>query len=52
MQAGALIGARAVLTRDALPWTIYQGLPAHPFGQRSLDMSDHAIAEHPQTAES
>jgi putative colanic acid biosynthesis acetyltransferase WcaF len=43
--AGALVGARAVLTKDAQPWTIYQGLPAHPAGQRILDMSEHAHGE-------
>jgi putative colanic acid biosynthesis acetyltransferase WcaF len=35
---GALIGARAVLTHDALPWTIYHGMPARPVGQRILRM--------------
>ncbi len=39
---GALIGARAVITKDALPWTIYQGSPARPVGQRVIQdkMSD------------
>jgi putative colanic acid biosynthesis acetyltransferase WcaF len=46
VREGALIGARAVLTKDALPWTIYQGLPAHPVGQRILEMPDRASAEH------
>src|SRR4051812_34407706 len=34
---GALIGARAVLTRDALPWTIYLGSPARASSARTLD---------------
>ena len=33
---GALVGARAVLTRDALPWTVYLGCPAKPKGERKL----------------
>jgi putative colanic acid biosynthesis acetyltransferase WcaF len=39
---GALIGARAVLTKDAKPWTIYQGIPAQPVGERVIkDTSNH-----------
>lgn len=33
---GALIGARAVLTRDAQPWTVYLGSPAVAAGPRTL----------------
>jgi putative colanic acid biosynthesis acetyltransferase WcaF len=33
---GALIGARAVLTKDAKPWTVYMGCPARPAGERKL----------------
>ncbi len=51
VHAGALVGARAVLTKDALAWTIYQGLPAHSVGQRILDMSPHDHAEHASSAE-
>lgn len=48
VHAGALIGARAVLTKDAQPWTIYQGLPAHPVGQRILEMPDRPDGDHVQ----
>jgi putative colanic acid biosynthesis acetyltransferase WcaF len=44
--AGALIGARAVLTKNALPWTIYQGLPAHSVGQRILNLREHHELPH------
>lgn len=33
---GALIAARAVVTKDALPWTIYRGAPAVASGMREL----------------
>jgi putative colanic acid biosynthesis acetyltransferase WcaF len=33
---GAVIAARAVLTHDALPWTIYAGAPAKPCSERNL----------------
>lgn len=33
---GAIIGLRAVLTRDAAPWMIHLGQPARPVGPRRL----------------
>ena len=36
---GALLGARAVLTRDAQAWTIHLGSPAKPVGPRELRAS-------------
>lgn len=33
---GAVVAARALLTRDALPWTIYRGQPAKEAGPRQL----------------
>jgi putative colanic acid biosynthesis acetyltransferase WcaF len=36
---GALVGARAVLLRDAEPWTIYHGQPATAKGRRELQVS-------------
>jgi putative colanic acid biosynthesis acetyltransferase WcaF len=33
---GALVGARALLTADAAPWTIYLGQPARARGERSV----------------
>lgn len=33
---GALVAARALLTRDAAPWTIYIGQPARAAGNRAL----------------
>lgn len=33
---GAVVGSRALLTRDAQPWTIYRGVPAQAAGRREL----------------
>jgi putative colanic acid biosynthesis acetyltransferase WcaF len=34
---GAVIGARAVLTKDALPWSVYAGNPARKIKDRSFE---------------
>lgn len=36
---GAIVAARAVVTRDVLPYTIVAGVPARPIGERSHELT-------------